>query len=234
MIESSGRRVARMPRSSPFMRSGRSSGPNPLLTARPPASERAGSPRTDDPALTLFRSRPCRRTPMGRWTRSPCLHRGQDHRGDGGGVLERGARDLGRIDDALLEQVTVLPAQGVVPLAGLEALDVLDDHLAGSPGVVGDLSGRRLERLADDVDTDSGVALELHLVDRRDRLEERRAAAGGVAFLDGRTGRREGVLDAVLLLLQLDLGGRADLDHRDATGQLGEALLELLAVVVGG
>ena len=38
----------------------------------------------------------------------------------------------------------------------------------------------------------------------------------------------------MLLLLQLDLGGRADLDDRDATGQLGEALLELLFVVVRG
>ena len=37
----------------------------------------------------------------------------------------------------------------------------------------------------------------------------------------------------MLLLLELDLGGRADLEDRDAAGQLGEALLELLAVVVG-
>ena len=44
---------------------------------------------------------------------------------------------------------------------------------------------------------------------------------------------RHGVLDAVLLLLELHLGGGADLEHGDAAGQLGEALLELLAVVVG-
>jgi hypothetical protein len=37
----------------------------------------------------------------------------------------------------------------------------------------------------------------------------------------------------VLALLELDLGGRADLDHRDTAGQLGQALLQLLAVVVG-
>ena len=43
-----------------------------------------------------------------------------------------------------------------------------------------------------------------------------------------------GVVDAVLLLLDLDLGGAADADHRDAARELGEALLELLAVVVGG
>src|SRR4029450_7284175 len=53
------------------------------------------------------------------------------------------------------------------------------------------------------------------------------------ALLDGRTGGRDGVLDAVLLLLQLDLGGRADADHADAAGELGEPLLQLLAVPVG-
>jgi hypothetical protein len=36
----------------------------------------------------------------------------------------------------------------------------------------------------------------------------------------------------VLLLLLLDLGGRSDLDHRDAAGQLGQPLLQLLLVEV--
>ena len=59
------------------------------------------------------------------------------------------------------------------------------------------------------------------------------AATGDDAFLDGRADGADRVLDAVLLLLELDLGGRADLDDGDAAGQLGEALLELLAVPVG-
>ena len=37
----------------------------------------------------------------------------------------------------------------------------------------------------------------------------------------------------MLLLLQLHLGGGADLEDGDAAGQLGQALLELLPVVVG-
>src|SRR5437667_329348 len=40
------------------------------------------------------------------------------------------------------------------------------------------------------------------------------------------------VLDPMLLLLELDLGGRAHSDDRDASGQLGQALLQLLAVIV--
>jgi len=47
-----------------------------------------------------------------------------------------------------------------------------------------------------------------------------------------RTGGAQGVLDAVLLFLQFNLGGGADLYDRDSTGELGETLLELLAVPV--
>ena len=64
--------------------------------------------------------------------------------------------------------------------------------------------------------------------------QERHAAARHDAFLDRGAGGVERVLDAVLLLLDLDLGGAADADHRDAAGELGQPLLQLLAVVVGG
>src|SRR5258706_102737 len=58
-------------------------------------------------------------------------------------------------------------------------------------------------------------------------------ASGNDALLDRGLGGGHRVLDAVLLLLQLDLGGGADLDDGHAAGQLGQPLLELLAVVVG-
>src|SRR5690606_30929739 len=61
---------------------------------------------------------------------------------------------------------------------------------------------------------------------------ERDATTGDDALLDGRLRVADGVLDAVLALLELDLGGRTRLDDGDAAGELGEALLELLAVVV--
>src|SRR5438105_2822630 len=60
------------------------------------------------------------------------------------------------------------------------------------------------------------------------------AAAGEDALLDSRTRRVERVLDARLLLLHLDLGRRAHVELRDAARELGETLLELLPVVVGG
>src|SRR6185437_1394168 len=70
-------------------------------------------------------------------------------------------------------------------------------------------------------------------LDGVDRVQERHAAARHDALFERRAGGLQRVLDAVLLLLHLGLGGRADLDHGDAARQLGEALLELLAVEVG-
>src|SRR5690606_41254097 len=52
------------------------------------------------------------------------------------------------------------------------------------------------------------------------------------AFFDRRTRGVQGVFDAGLLFLHLDLGRGTDLDHRNAAGQLNHALLQLLAVVV--
>src|SRR6202034_1648910 len=64
-------------------------------------------------------------------------------------------------------------------------------------------------------------------------LDQRYAAAGHDTLLDRGLGVAHRVLDAVLALLQLDLGRRARLDDGHAAGQLGQPLLELLAVVVG-
>src|SRR6185369_4665651 len=69
-------------------------------------------------------------------------------------------------------------------------------------------------------------------VDGLGRLEQRDAAARHDALLEGGAGGLQRVLDAVLLLLHLRLGGRADLHDGDAAGELGEALLELLAIEV--
>ena len=93
---------------------------------------------------------------------------------------------------------------------------------------------RVLDGAAHDLRTDLLVALELEAVDDLGAAEQRDAAAGDDAFLDRGAGGVERVLDAGLLLLHLGLGRGADVDDGDAAGELGQALLELLAVVVGG
>ena len=103
------------------------------------------------------------------------------------------------------------------------------------PAFCGDLADRRVERLADDIDAAGLVVVgALQALERLGRVEQRGAAAGDDAFLDRGAGRVERVVDAVLALLDLDLGRTADLDHGNAAGELGETLLELLAVIVAG
>ena len=112
-----------------------------------------------------------------------------------------------------------------------------DDDRAVHAGVLGDLAQGLLEGALDDLEADLLVVARTWTgrpSRAPGRLDEGDAAAGDDAFLDGGAGCREGVLDAVLLLLHLDLGGRADVDHGHAAGELGQALLELLLVVVGG
>src|SRR5262249_52371868 len=65
-------------------------------------------------------------------------------------------------------------------------------------------------------------------------MEESDAAAGDNAFLDRGTGRVHGVFDPVLTLLHFGFRGAADADDRDATGELRQPLLQLLAIIVGG
>src|SRR5262249_59716175 len=76
------------------------------------------------------------------------------------------------------------------------------------------------------------AARDLGAVDPLRAAQQRHAATRHDTFLDGRAGRVQRVLDTRLLLLHRRLGGRADLDDRHAAGQLGQPLLQLLAVVV--
>jgi hypothetical protein len=78
------------------------------------------------------------------------------------------------------------------------------------------------------------VVVALEVLDLGQGAHQGDAAAGDDALFHRGAGGVQGVFDAGLLLLHLDLGGGTDLDHGHAAGELGQTLLELLAVVVGG
>src|SRR2546428_545292 len=160
----------------------------------------------------------------------------QQQRRDRRRVLQRHALDLRRVDDAGLHHVDVLHALRVVAAVWHRlALHLLDDHAALGAGVLDDLADRLLERPLDDHRAHLLVALELlQPVDRLRGAEQRDAPAGHDALLDGRPRGVERILDAGLLLLHRRLGGRADLHHGHAAGQLRQPLLQFLAVVVAG
>src|SRR5665811_447895 len=158
--------------------------------------------------------------------------RRQDHGGDRRGVAQRRTSDLDRVDDAGLDQIAVRAGLSVETVAGLELADLGHCHVALEAGVLGDPAQRLGCGLAHDVRTRGLVADQSKIVEHRDGMDESRAATGDDALFDGRASCRDGVLDTVLLLLELNLGVGTDLDHADATGQLGETLLELLTVPV--
>jgi hypothetical protein len=95
-----------------------------------------------------------------------------------------------------------------------------------------------LDGPADDVDADPLVLALRVLAELAEHAaggaDHGDAAAGQDAFLDGRAAGVKGVLDTRLLLLHRDFRCGPDLDLRHAAGQLGQTLLELLAVVVAG
>src|SRR5262249_45095011 len=65
-------------------------------------------------------------------------------------------------------------------------------------------------------------------------VEEGDTAARNNAFLDRSPGRVSGVVNPVLLLLHLDFRRSAHADYRNASGELRQTLLQLLAIVVRG
>src|SRR5262249_9356765 len=95
--------------------------------------------------------------------------------------------------------------------------------------------GGPLQGLADDLDADLLIRVGRgQLVERLRRVEQRSPATGNHALLDRSAGRMHRVINEVLALLHLDLGGTTDPDHRDAAGELRQPLLQLLPFVVGG
>src|SRR5882672_4540989 len=153
-----------------------------------------------------------------------------------GCVLDRRTHDLGRVDDALGDQVDVFARLRVEAVGVLILLeDLADDDRAVLARVDRDLARRPGERLADDLD--AGLLVVVRCLDALELLggtEQGDAAARHDAFFNRRTGRMHRVINAILALLDFDFGRAADADHRDAACELGQTLLKLLTVVVRG
>ena len=157
-----------------------------------------------------------------------------------GRVLHRRAGHLGRVDDALGHHVAILVGQHVVADAGVLLLRA---PCGAPPRPRPSHPGRRWSRSGASALRARGAGCSRR---SRRRPSACRPSSAGSAFSSATpppgddalfhrgAGGAQGVLDAVLLLLQLGLGRGADLDHRHAAGQLRQALLQLLLVVVAG
>src|SRR5438876_2143992 len=161
---------------------------------------------------------------------------GEHQAGYGRGVLQRGASHLGRVDHAHLHQVAELPGLRVEAEVTLVLEHLVEHHRRLGTGVVDDDAQRLFERFHHDLDAGLlvvVVTLELAF-QRLARAQVGNTAARDDSLFHRRAGRMQRVLDAGLLVLHLDLGRSADLDHRDAAGELRHALLQLLLVVIAG
>ena len=78
---------------------------------------------------------------------------GQQQPGDARCVLQCRHDDLGRVDDAVLDQVAVLFGDRVEPERALAALHLVDDDRSLEPGVLGDPPDRCLDRAGHDRQT---------------------------------------------------------------------------------
>jgi hypothetical protein len=86
--------------------------------------------------------------------------RGNEQTRDGGGVLQCGPHDLGRVDDALRHQVAILAGLRVIAEGvGVLVQDLANDDRAIIAGVDRDLARRLGERLLDDVNAGSLIVV---------------------------------------------------------------------------
>src|SRR3954452_14091436 len=160
---------------------------------------------------------------------------GEQETGDGRRVLQSGAGDLGRVDDAGPDQILVAIGGGVVAEVLLLRLlhPAYHDRALGAR-VLGDHPNRLLECPPNNLDPDLLILGALELVQSHLSADQCNTAAGHDAFLDCSAGGVQRVLNPSLLFFHLGLGSSADVDHGDSAGELGQPLLQLLAIVVAG
>ena len=103
---------------------------------------------------------------------------GDQQRGNRGGVLERGAHDLDRVDDAHLDHVAIFAGLGVVAeVVGGVVEHLADNHRAFVARVLGDLADRRLQGALDDADTGFLVGIDALGLEVGGGTQQRDAAA---------------------------------------------------------
>ena len=115
-------------------------------------------------------------------------------------------------------------------------MDLADHHCTLFAGVRDDHAKRLFDGATDDRSTDLLIAFQRldEGIDDGSAANQGNTAARDDTFLDSRARCMHRIFHACLLFLHLGLGSSTNLDHCNAANQLGEALLQLLTVVVRG
>ncbi len=88
--------------------------------------------------------------------------------------------------------------------------------------------------IPNDFDAKGLITVELEGIENTHGTDEGHTTTRNHAFLYGCAGGVEGVFYPCLLFFHFDLGGRSHMDDGHTADQLGETLLKLLAIVIGG
>lgn len=164
---------------------------------------------------------------------------GAKQRGNARGINKTSADNLEGIKDTGRDHVNVLAlgtVEALVEVIDILVLELADDDRALKTGVLNNGSGRAGDGVSDDAHTKLLVKVGgLEVLESVDGgLDEGSTTAREDALLNGSAGGVERIHEAVLLLANLHLGGATDLDDGNTARELGEALLELLLLVLGG
>ncbi|KAK1251115.1 hypothetical protein MKX07_005670 [Trichoderma sp. CBMAI-0711] len=155
------------------------------------------------------------------------------------GVNETSADNLEGVEDTGLDHVDVLALGAVETAVEVGAVlvgELANDDRALQAGVLDDGPCGAGDGVLDNRDAELLVKVGgLDVVQGLRRgLDQGSATTGQDTLLNGSAGGVESIDESVLLLADLDLGGTADLDDGNAARQLGQTLLELLLLVLGG
>src|SRR6218665_3123979 len=153
---------------------------------------------------------------------------------DGCRVLQRRPGHLGRINNALRNEVSVLAGRGVETMTCGKLRNPVGNNTRLEARVESDLLERSFDGNLDDIRTRCLISGELEPLEcNRTGLDECNTATRNNSLFHGRLRVTNSVLNAVLPLLELDLGRSTRLDDGNSTGKLCESFLQLLTVVVG-
>src|SRR5271169_106881 len=151
-------------------------------------------------------------------------------------ALQRGTNDFGWIDDPLAQQIAEFASLGVEAVGEAVLVQDFADHDGAVLTRVRHYLPRRpAQCFPDDLDAMPLIlVLALEFFDRLGCTQQRYTAPWQNAFVDCRAGRMHGIVYTIFALPDFDLSCAADADYGDAAGKLGESLLQLLEIVVGG
>src|SRR6056297_167926 len=161
---------------------------------------------------------------------------GDQQAGNGRCIFQSGANNLGRVDHAKLEHVTIFFSLSVV--AELEIVtfaDLASHNRAINTRVCRDLTQRSFQSQTHDFNTAGLVRVfTRQAVQRLGTLDQGHATTNNDAFLNGGTGCVQRVIDTVFTLFHFDFGHAANADDSHTASQFGNAFLQLFTVVVAG